>query len=701
MSDFGALLAPRRIAVVGASRRAGGPSSALLDAFTQWEYPGDIVLVNASGESIGDRRTFRRVADIADPIDVAFVLVPAAATVDALEQCAAIGVRLAVVGSAGFAEDRDPAGVARQDEVRALAQRTGMRVIGPNSQGFLSVQARVPATFSPSVWSTSLAAVGASSYPLGNVALLAQSGGLGFSLFNRGAARGIGFSHVVSTGNEADIDVQDLLAWLIEDSYTQVVGIYLEGLQDPNRFVPLLERARDTNTRLVIAKVGRSVAGQRAALGHTGHLAGDDEAYDALFRRHGVVRVHDPDELLDAVAALSSCRMLPASRGVGIVSASGGSAVWMADAVTSVGLDVPVLAPETQARVAEVLPTFATVDNPVDITGAATVGAAEVLERIAADPSIGALVLATTIARVARVEADRPALERIVTNIGKPVLVYSYTEPAAESRAVLRNIGLPVYTSILGTARAAAALVRAATVAPEAVEPSERARAAIALLYNGGAGARSEYEVKAALRVMQLPLPDGALARDGAEAAAVAERLGAPVALKVQAREIAHKARVGGVRLGVTAATAAAIADEMLREVALRAPDAQIEGLLVEAMAQAGTEVLIGVENGSGFGPMIVVGWGGSLVEAIGRSAVFPAPLTTNNASDVIADVGLDLALGAAGTQTLSSIVAAVSQLAWAGRDTLAELELNPVIVTPGGEATIADAFAVVKGTGS
>jgi acyl-CoA synthetase (NDP forming) len=704
MSDLGALLSPARVAVIGASRRAGGPSSALFDGFEQWGYEGELVAVNPSAEPIRGRRTVARLADIAEPVDVAFLLVPASATVASLEECAAHGVGLAVVGSAGFAEDRDAEGARRQDAIAELVARSGMRVIGPNSQGFLNVAARVPATFSPSVWTTSLATARPDVAPAdltavaaGNVAVLAQSGGLGFSLFNRGVARGIGFSHVVSTGNEVDVDVQDLVEWLVDDPATDVVGIYLEGLQRPERFAPLLAKAQRSGTRLVVAKVGRSPAGRRAALGHTGHLAGDDEAFDALFRRYGVVRVDDPDELLDAAAALSLCP-LPSSRGVGVVSASGGSAVWLSDALSAAGLDVPVLSPETQARVAEVLPSFATVDNPVDITGAATVGAADALERIADDPAIGTLVLATTIARVARLEADRPALERVVAGAGKPVLVYSYTEPAPASRALLRDMGLPVYTGLRGTARAAAALARAASAPPPEPVDDHGAREAIDLLVAGGEGPRREHEVKGALRRMGVTVPNGTLCVDADAAHAAALALGAPVAVKIQSRQVAHKARVGGVALGCDAEAARVAAEAMLRDVPARVEGAVIDGVLVEAMAPPGVEVIVGVENDSGLGPMVVVGWGGSLVEIIDRSAVLPAPLTPVDARDLFAAIGLDRAVDAELLGELGSLVVAVSRLAWTARHELAELELNPVIVDPAtGAAVVADAFAAVR----
>src|SRR5204862_2178708 len=236
-----------------------------------------------------------------------------------------------------------------------LAERA-VRIWGPNTRGFRTHVDGIPATFSPSVMPAAFARyfdgdeATAFARAKGKVAIVTQSGGVGFALFNRGVARGVGFSYVISTGNEVDIELNDCLEFLLDDIHTDVVLMYVEGMHQPARFAALAAHAQAVGKRLVIAKLGRSPAAARAAFSHTGHIAGDDHAYDAVFRRYGVVRTYDPDEMLDVAAALSLCP--PArGRGVGVVSASGGSAVWMSDALTSLGLEVPVLHPDTQELV--------------------------------------------------------------------------------------------------------------------------------------------------------------------------------------------------------------------------------------------------------------------------------------------------------------------------------------------------------------
>jgi acyl-CoA synthetase (NDP forming) len=464
----------------------------------------------------------------------------------------------------------------------------------------------------------------------------------------------------------------------------------------------------------VVAKLGRSAAAARAALSHTGHLAGVDPAYDAVFRRYGVARAHDPDEMLDMAAALSLCPSA-GGRGVGVVSASGGSAVWLADSLAHVGVDVPILHRDTQLLIEKELPSFASVVNPVDITGAVAEGAAEILRTMAHDPAIDIVVLSTTIANVARLEGDRDALGALAADGTIPTFVYSYTEPSAASRAILREIGLPCFSSVAGCTHAVAALVRVSQppVAMTVGDTAAAARAVHRLIeFSQREGALCEYEAKLVLH--ELPdlaaaIPLERLATSREHAVAAAAQLGYPVALKVQSRAIAHKAAAGGVALGLADADAVREAYERVVEAAGSHLDGtHFDGVLVQSMATAGLELLVGVQNRSGLGPIVVVGFGGALVEIIDRAAMFPAPFGEAVAADMLREIGVDRALGPEFAEftglgpadvdraltPLYRLVAAVSQFAWAARDTMAELDLNPVIVDrTTGVPTIVDAL--------
>ena len=709
MNSLASMLTPKSIAIVGASRKRTGPTGMLLDALAAYPSTPSLCIVNPSGESIDGLPTFRTVAEMPDAVDLALLLVPAAATEAAARACAERGIHNMAVFSAGFADDREAVGTERQAALGQIHADTGVRILGPNSQGFLNLVDGIPATFSPSVMPAALARyfdgdeATAFARARGKVAIITQSGGVGFAVFNRGVARGVGFSYVISTGNEVDIELNDCLEFLLDDVHTDVVLMYVEGMHQPARFAALGARAQAAGKRLVIAKLGRSPAAARAAFSHTGHIAGDDHAYDAVFRRYGVVRAYDPDEMLDVAAALSLCP--PArGRGVGVVSASGGSAVWMSDALTSLGLEVPVLHPDTQELVRQQLPTFASIVNPVDITGAAAVGAAQVLATIAADPAIDIVVLSTTIANVARLDDDRAALGALAADRTTPTFVYSYTEPAAASRAVLRDMGLPLFSSLIGCAQAVAALVRSSQPVVDAPTGDSVAmtRALHRLIaFEGRDGPLCEYEANLVLR--ELPdlaaaIPPERLATGREHAASAAALLGFPVALKAQSRAIAHKAAVGAVALSLTDGAEVRDAYDRVADAAGAHLDGtHFDGILVQAMATPGLELLVGVQNRSGLGPIVVVGYGGALVEVIDRTAMFPAPFGEATAAELLREIGVAAALGHSGYERLAPLcrlMATVSQFAWAARDTMVELDLNPIIVDRAtGRPTIVDAL--------
>jgi acyl-CoA synthetase (NDP forming) len=696
------LLSPRSILLVGASRRPS-PSQSILNSLREYGFPGELHLVNPSGESIQGYPTHPTIGHVPVSADVALIVVPAVHVPDAVFECGKAGVRVAVVYSAGFEDDRDPAGATRQQALADAVTETGIRVMGPNSQGFFNVGDQIPATFSSSVFAAEVAANfadGDISRARGAVSIVAQSGGMGFSMFGRGLRRGMGFSRIMSCGNEVDLELCDYVEFLVDDEATEVILLYIEGLKDPARFVTLAARAERAGKRLVAGKVGRSSAAARAALSHTGHLAGDDAAYGAVFDRYGIIRVDDAEEMLDVALALSSCPVANGNR-VGIVSYSGGNAVWMADAAASHDLDVLPLSDGVQDALRAELPSFAAVTNPVDVSGASKRTPGEVLAMVAGDPNVDSLVLISTFNKVERLEADRPALEGLVHETGKPVLVYSYTEPSEDAKALLHKLRLPFFDSTTRSARALAALAAVGTHRPEPPLPPNSLQwcAELAQRCNengwGKAATVCEYEVKRVLGELGVPVTQEALASSAAEAVAVAGEIGYPVALKVQSPDIAHKARVGGVVLGVSTADEVRHGfDAVLESVRQVAPEAEIHGVLVQEMVPSGVEVIAGVQNTSGLGPMVLAGIGGGAAELVDRSVLYPAPFGAVTARTLLHRLRLDRVLP--DLVPLADLLSQVSALAWALADTVAELDLNPVIVNPStGAATVVDALAV------
>jgi acetate---CoA ligase (ADP-forming) len=472
-------------------------------------------------------------------------------------------------------------------------------------------------------------------------------------------------------------------------------------LRDPERLAAVAARSVELGKQIVVAKVGRSEAARRAALSHTGHLAGEDRAYDAIFRRYGIVRVYDTEEMLDVAMALSWRGRRPGSR-TAIVSYSGGSGVWMADAISHAGLDVPELSPSIQERLSEVLPSFAATANPVDITGASKVGPAGILALVADDPGIDALVLITTLRTAYLFEADRPALERISRELSKPVVLYGYTEPTAAHKAVLRELRLPFYSSPVRTARALAALV-AAVPAPEFLEESAPSVDVVDQLERSPA-VLCEYEVKDLLAKLGLDTTDERLAHSARQAGEAGAAIGFPVALKVQSPDLPHKLAAGGVLLGLESPSAVEAGfAEITDRVSRNHPGATVHGLLVQEMVPSGLELIIGIDNTSGLGPMVLLGLGGSLAEVLQRTVMYPAPFGVATALSLLADIGADRLLRSAGGPDVTmdraaTLLAAVSRLARDGAATIREMDLNPVVVDYAtGRARVVDALAVTS----
>jgi acyl-CoA synthetase (NDP forming) len=706
-ADLGPLLAPRSIAVVGVSRTDGTPSRHLLANLCSYRFPGPLLLVNRSGQPIDGLASFQSVRALPEAVDLALVLVPSAEVPATVVACAERGVKAAVVYSAGFADDRGPEGGALQKELEDVIASTGMVLCGPNSEGFFNAVEGVPATFSAAV---SLDDFGGREAPeAGNIGVVAQSGGLGFSLLKQGLDRELRFSYVISAGNEASLTVMDYLEFLLDDDGTDVLLAYVEGLRDPERLGGVAARAAELGKPIVMAKVGRSDAGRRAALSHTGHLAGEDAAYAAVFRRYGIVRAHDTEEMLDVAMALSWRRRRPGSR-VAIVSYSGGSAVWMADACSTAGLVVPPLDVAVQDRLRAVLPSFAATTNPVDITGASKMGPAEVLTMVADDPGVDSLVLIAPLRNPTLLESERPALERLSHQLTRPVVLYGYTDPTADNRTVLRRLRLPFYPSPVRAARSLAALVAApgrdddgppdpAPLRAAAADVVERLRRAPPVL--------CEYEVTALLAMLGLDAPAGQLAATAEEASRAALDIGYPVALKVQSPDVAHKLAAGGVALGLSsAAEVEAAFARIVEQTARDRPAAVIRGVLVQEMVPVGLELIVGIDDSSGLGPMILVGLGGSLAEVLDRTVTYPAPFGAGTATGLLEEVGAGRALRHAGGDSrlhgAAELLSRLSVLAAAGAGVIRELDLNPVVVDyRTGRARIVDALAVTAGDGA
>jgi len=693
---------PESIAVLGASPDLHRIRGRLLHQLRENGFPGRILPINPSYQEIDGLPCYPSIAAVGAPVDLALVAIPAAGVAPALEECAMAGVKNALIISSGFAEEGGAAG-DMQAALVDVTQRTGIRACGPNCEGYYNALGKVATTFSPTVETKDDdKRVLVSERRIG---VIAQSGGIGFALFNRGKAAGIGFSYVISTGNEADLNMGDFLDYMVEDPHTHAVMLFCEAVRNGPSFVAALAKARSVGKPVIAIKVGRSAAGSRASASHTASLSGSYTAYRAVFERYGVIEAEDADEAVAIAGVVVSCP-LPKGRRVGIITPSGGGGVWMADTLSAHGLMVPALSDEMQASLRPLMPSYGASGNPVDVTaqGSSTGPAAmSAMERLAESDEIDMLVLITSLTSETRTSLDAARVRSVAARCGKPMTVWTYTLPSAFGRANAAGCGLFVHSDLrnVGVAMGklagyAEALTRSIPALPPAGDVTPIPPELPLVL--------PEYAAKRALAAF-LPPSLEALATTVAEAEDAAADLGFPVALKIQSPDLPHKTEAGGVRLGLGDRNAVRQAyDAMMRDVLAHKPDAKIDGVVVQRMAPKGHELVVGMVNDATFGPLMMVGYGGVTVELFGDVAHSPAPVDAAEAERMILSLrSARLLTGFRGSRPIdlapvASLIARLSDAALAHADRIAEMEFNPVILHANGSGlTIADALITLK----
>jgi acyl-CoA synthetase (NDP forming) len=709
--DLAALFRPRSVAVIGASGDAGHIRGRITAQLVNCGYPGRIFLVSARGGEILGRQTYPTISAVPEPVDLALIAIPADAVAGVLGECAAAGVRAAYIFSSGFAEEGGDRHQL-QFRIRAIAERTGIIVAGPNAVGLMNVRLPLVASFTPAVDLAALPRLRAAAAPR-RIAVVSQSGGLAFAFFNRGLQRRLPFSHVLNTGNEADLDLVDAGEFLLDDPETGVVLMFVEQVRRGAAFISMARRALELGKVLIVAKIGRSVAARRAAISHTASLTGADAAYEAVFRRCGVIRGDDQDDMLDVAAAAALC---PEPRGTraGVITISGGVGGWLADTLETHGLVVPEFSAELQAKIRVFLPSYGAAGNPIDITGQAigTDFRVRALEALEASPEVDSIVVASSLAADTRLAGERARLKDIADRCRKPILFYSYPLPAEAARADLEAVGVPLYTSMRGVARALYMLAERARVAeaqsaaaPASSEPAAGYGAASRRLDRAGT-MLTEAEALGILGDYGIAVPDYRLAASADEAACAAAEIGFPVALKVQSPEIPHKTDAGAVALALTDECAVRSAyGTILANARRAAPNASITGVLVEAMAKPGLELILGVCRDDTFGPMLLLGRGGVEAERLADRVTTPLPLDEAEAGRLIDRFDRGRMMSAhrgrpvRDRAALARLMVSLGRLAWDFRERILEIDLNPVIAGAQGEGVaVVDALMVQEG---
>lgn len=678
-----ALMRPASVAVIGASddpvRIGGRPIQYLIES----GFSGPIYPINPNRERVQGLTAYPAIGAVPGPVDVAIVALPSEAAVDAVEACAASGVKAAIVFTSGFAET-GPEGVALQARLQAAAVGSGMRILGPNCLGVLNPEARFFGTFS--------ASMAAALAEPGPVAIASQSGAVGGHLAYLCGQRGIGLSHWITTGNEADIDLSECLLWLARAPEAKVIVAYAEAVRDGATFIRALSEARANCKPLILLKVGRSQAGAQAAASHTGALAGADAVYDAVLKQYGVFRASSIEEMLD-IAYACVRGVLPASRRLGAVTASGGVGVQMADAAERLGMDLAPMPLEAQERVHALLP-FAGTANPIDVTAqvmndlALFYGALDVTLRDGGYDSI--IVFLSSGPATARMrDLLLELFGRLRLAYPDRLIVLSLVAPPETVRA-FEAIGYPVFED---TDRALTAIEALASFS------ESFGRHVIGAQGDGAAPSPlalperlDEHAAKAVLNQAGIVIWPESLAATPAEAAKAATAFAAPVALKIVSPDLPHKTEVGGVVLNLATPEAVdTAASAMLARISELRPDARITGLLVSPMASGGVEAICGAFRDPVFGPVIMFGLGGIFVEVL-KDVVFRlAPFGEDEARLMIDGIrGRPILDGLRGQpaidiDALATALARLSRFAHDHRDEVSEIDINPMLLRPDG----------------
>lgn len=691
------LVRPDSVAIIGASadpRKLGGRPLAFL---RKHGFAGRIYPVNPGVTHIGDLTCYPDVASLPEIPDVGLILVGRDRVAAAVSQLSDRGADAAIVLAGGFAESGEE-GKWRQEELTAAAG--DVRLLGPNTIGLFNVSDRT--MLSPS------GSLECDEIPRGSIALVSQSGGVAGSILSRAGARGLGFSKLVATGNESDLEVSDFIEYLADDPDTSVIALYLEGLKRVDRFRDAVTRAIDRSTPVVVFKVGRSEAGARSAASHTGAMAGSDRSYDALFRQVGAIRVDRFSDLLDVPTLLATGRKLRGDR-IGILTSTGGAGVMIADACGVAGFRTPDPSPETIDRLRLVLPADSAVHdrNPIDLTLA---GLRDEVFRGATTallegPDHDALVVVVGSSGLTAPSLVSTPVIELSRTTDKPLIVYVSPE-APEIRRALNLHGVPTFDAPEACASALRGLLTASQWRPAALPdargtvPGEPEPSTVQL----PRGRLNEAASKALFSAFGLPTVEGLTVNSPRGAARAAATLGGTVVLKILANEVTHKSDIGGVVVGVEPADVELAAATLLDRVRARAPDLEIEGLLVERHVSGAVELILGATRDAAVGWGMLVGAGGTAAEVFEDIAIRLIPIDRNAANDMLAELRISRLLrGFRGSpahdvDALVTCIVRFSEMIDRLDNRLIEAEINPLLVLPAGEGVVAvDGLVVLE----
>ena len=694
------ILTARSVALVGATEGSAW-SSALVANLAGQGFPGPVHLVNPRHREQFGRPCHASVAAIGEPVDLAYLMTGVDAVPAVIDDLAAAGVRGAVLLTAGYRET-GPAGAAREAELVERCRAAGIALQGPNCLGFVSYRERLAAYALPL----------APDLRPGRVGLVTHSGAMLVHLHRLAHLRAIGLSYLVSSGNEAMLEAADFLDFMLDDPATAVVGGFLEGVRDAGRFLALAGRALQLGKPLVVLKTGASEAAARSAGAHTGALAVEDRVVDAVFRQRGVVRVHTLEDLVETCALLASPR-LPEGRRVAMLTASGGACGVLSDLAAGTGLQVPDFPASTKTALEAILPAFGTAQNPLDTTGLVVLDVSLLprsLAAIAAGGGYDAVLVVWDPPRdqgldAGRTESRLAAVAEAARASPVPAFLTSYvaTELTPFGQEAVTRHGVHFGNGMALT-------VRALDAAAGYVENRRRLLAkgipgpAPAAEPPSGRGPLSELRSLRLLAAHGVPVPVERVANSALEAARLAREAGCPVVLKVSSPDLIHKTEAGAVRLNVLTPEEAATAyRELLEAVERSVPGARVDGVSVTPQVFPVAELIAGIVADPHFGPMLLVGLGGILVEVLNDFSLRMPPIDFDDAVDMLSELRGRAVLAGVRGAPRGDVHAAAACLVRLGRmavalgDRLQAVDVNPLFVLPDGEGVLAgDALVVL-----
>ena len=688
------LFSPRSIAIVGASGNLDSIGGQPIKLAKDFGYTGKIFPINPKYDTIAGYTCYKSLLEIEEPVDMALLAVAARRVPEVLRQCVAKKIRFVDIFSSGFAEAGDK---SLQEELLSIIKGSETRILGPNNQGVVNFLDKIPAGFNP------LLQHGIKVVP-GEIAVIAQSSGLGFGLIGVGTERGLRFSHIATVGNQVDIGAHELLDFMLDEPRTKIVACILEGLREGEDWFKLAAKAKTKGKQLVFLKLGRTEAGQKASASHSGSLASNAEIFSIFCRQSGAILVKDFEELVDILVALQA-KPLHGKR-LCIVTETGGAGIMAADMSSEYGLALPSLHADPLKHLRNLLPSFASLLNPVDVTAQIISAGPEMFGEtvitLAKDPNIDILLFSLGPAFGELGEALGKYLLDASKNIDKPIFI-SWISPAQPIMEKLRAAEVPVYPSPQRCLRAISHLAGHRETALQ-TSPSKTA--------SGPAGsctvhALSEYQSKQLLKKYGIPIPRGEMATSPEQSLDIFRKLGGPAVMKLVSPQITHKTDAGLVALNICDEHSVKTTHTTLVQRAKAySQNAVIEGVLVEEMLhEPVAEVMIGIKNDKNFGPVLITGLGGIFVELIRDVAKWILPLTEEQqVQQILASLkSFPLLNGYRGKphadiHALSKLLIGVSNFAMDHQNSISEMDINPVFVFEEGYGCVAaDAVIIEK----